>query len=382
MALLLFAAVLFLPACLSYAPEHVVSCCAGSPCSLDLSVSPQASVNWSNPETGGPPECLARELCNITRDGLHFSANFSEDGPYAATVQESAYFTTEHFYLLYLHEVCRGLPIVPDDSYEAPVARPLEDMPLERVARTASLFQPLLLELPPEHTQQVRNVRWYKVTGEYAAQKVSRVRSQGRVENIQPNLAVALLSGDLWVLHVSPDSLGLWLAIVQHPGGRCHFVTYNLTVPGWQENLVHAFRQGMEATTATFDPLHFTRKMKWSLYRRQPKGAFRVECNTTSRFPDCFESITPDGVFLLVGERKDSLYVSMLPFFPSEGTLSRSQDLPEPAHSTFQEPAMPSYVPLTFLIIGMLSTLVLLLGLCCCLSNKIRPIYFPPTTAL
>ncbi|BBE29320.1 E3 [Bat mastadenovirus] len=352
-------------------PRSIVACCTTSPCTLDLEVSEQAVVNWTNTLTGAAPECLATGLCHANRSGLHFLPQFSNDGYYTATITEWNYTGTEIYYLMFLPNMCETL--VESADVEVPVTRAIETMPLTTITVNGTLFQPITLPVPPEKSDNIRNVRWYKVTDEFRATKVSRVRSKGRRENVQPHLAIADLAGDLLVLHVSPQTIGLWLLIIQHPGGRCDFVKYNITVPDWQQSLVEAFT-AKTATLEEQDPIDFKNKYTWSLYSKKDSGMFKVICNVTSAFPNCLDDIDQSNQYVLMGESKKTINVMILTFFPVESTLMYSTGVQENL-SVQNAVETSSYVLLAFFLVGVLCTLVILVAMCCCITNRFTPVY-------
>ncbi|WIV79571.1 E3 ORFA [Canine mastadenovirus A] len=356
------AAVLF---CATGASNDIVTCCAHTPCLLHLEVGLGANVSWINSDTGQAPLCLSNGMCNATQQGLQFSANFSEDGLYIALIKESNYEGAEHYYLVYIYGDCYQTA---NESAHGPISRPLNEMPLPSVTINASLFYPAFLELPPQYSNDLSNVRWYKVDPSgFQAQKISKVRSGGRKENLHPNWALVTYTGDLLVLHVSPNTLGLWLAAVQHRGGRTNFITFNITVPNWQQNLVTIFNQHEPPKMGNNYKDSF---MEWTLFKKLKKGLFRVTCRAKSIFPECTLNITRNGTFLLTGESKKTPYVILLPFFanPKEDTpilMALSHSVPVAIPNT----AMPVYISIMFFIVAMLATLSLLMGL----NNKIRP---------
>lgn len=356
-------------------PSSIVACCATSACSLDLGVSEDAKVNWTDTLTGEAPECFAAGLCHANRTGLYFLPEFRTNGHYTATITEWNYTGTESYYLMFLRRMCE--PILEETEVEVPVTKSIEHMPLPTVVVNGTLFEPVTLTLPPEKSDNIRNVRWYKITDEFRAAKVSRVRSKGRRENVQPNLAIADLAGDLLVLHVSPSSLGLWLLIIQHPGGRCDFIKYNITIPEWQNSLVEAFTSRTRVD-ADQDPIDFKNSYIWSLYEKKRGGSFRVTCNVTSAFPNCLDHIDFEGQYILMGESKKTTKVMVLTFFPEEAESLPFIGLQD--NLTVQAVETSSYLLLAFFLVGILCTLLVLLGLCCCISNKITPVYIRART--
>nr|QIJ58561.1 hypothetical protein [Bat mastadenovirus] len=181
----------------------------------------------------------------------------------------------------------------------------------------ASLFNPVFLYLPPEDSSDIRSVRWYKITDEFRASKVSRVRAKGRVENVSPHWAVAGMAGNLIILHTSPYTLGLWLAMVHHPGGRVKFIRYNITVPDWQMQLVDIYSSQTRGPTDDRDPIDFSRSFKWNLFKLQRGGYFRLQCNASASFPACINELTAEDTYVLMGESKQTLDVMLLTFFPA-----------------------------------------------------------------
>ncbi|AEM06283.1 ORF1 [Bat adenovirus 2] len=363
--------------------QRAVSCCHLTACSLDLPVDAAATVNWTDPETGALPECFLTGLCFANRSGLFLAAEHAEDGFYRATISENGTSETIDFYLLYLRMLCSD-HLGAGAVAEMPIARPFEDMPLETLTVKAFLFDPTFLYLPPEHSSDIRSVRWYKITDEFRATKVSRVRAQGRVENVRPNWALADMTGDLAILHTSPQTLGLWLAMVHHPGGRVVFLRYNVTIPDWQQHLVTLFVQQTTDPSADRDPIDVSRSCRWNLFKLQPGGSYRLECNATSKFPSCITDLSSDRTYLLMGESRKSLEVMLLPFFPAPEDEEEEETPLFLPHTVGENPNAileSNLFVFSFFLCGILFCLVILFVFCCCVTRKIKPVLYTAPNA-
>lgn len=370
-------------------PEYIVSCCNTSTCTLDLRVSPGAVVNWTQGDTGKAPACLATKHCIITNEGLTFSADYGKDGLFIASIEEGSYKGTEHYFLIYLSELCSNsrLPIK-ETEVGVPITKPIEHMNLTKVTQNASVFEPVLLSLPPESTNDIRNVRWYKIESEFQLRKTSKIKP-GSIENVDANCAVGVNGGDLWVRHVSHYTYGMWLAVVQHTGGRFEFILFNVTVSDWEQNILDIFTSSKADDS---DPISISNRLRWTLYGKQRGGFFRVLCEVSSNFPDCLNSVENEGQYILLGERKDSKKTSVLAFYPGMPfEFEEEEEGEEPLlpmhHVAAPEPltiqTMPPYIPLTFLVVGILATLLILLVMCCYLSRRMHPtMYFAPHTSV
>lgn len=380
-------AVAFLSTLLTCSAQHVVACCHLSACSIDLLVPANATVSWIDPQTGAIPECFTTGLCFSNRSGLFFAAEHSEEGFYRATVKTEEEEEQFNFYLAYMRLLC---PRQPSAKYSVPIARPFETMTLTTIQVEASLFEPAFLYLPPEHASDIRSVRWYKVTDSYRATKVSRVRAKGRLENVRPNWALADRAGDLVVLHTSPQTLGLWIAMVHHPGGRVYFIRYNITVPEWQHQLVAVFAEKTtDPTAADRDPIDITQNFRWNLFRLQRGGAFRLECNETSAFPGCLSNLEVDKTYILLGESKKTLEVMLLSFFPAPEDDDNDYEFAKqeaPAALTFtandediqQALWTSNLLVFSFFICGILLIITVLVVFCCCVPTRIKPVIYSP----
>lgn len=360
-------------------PERVVACCHLDACSLTLPpVSPNASLNWTDPITGAIPDCFLTGLCIANRSGLYLAAEHAEDGYYTATAVENGTVDQLPYYLMYLNMLCP--PEKQEEENENLVAKPFWNMPMTTISVQTTLFGSAFLSLPASETENMRSVRWYKETEEYRALKVSRVRP-GKIENVKPDWALADRTGDLAVLHISPQTLGLWVALVHHSGGRLTFTRYNVTIPAWQQQLVNSYIEQTTEDTER-DPVDMSRKFKWALLKQQRGGAYRVSCNSTGRFPVCLDQIDAEGTYILMGESKATLEVMVIAFYPPYDLSSFlaaqvSNDSAVKEEPPYSSLSLPLYLLMVlFFALGILVTFGLMVSVSFFTKNKYR-IYSP-----